>query len=236
MFSTQFSLATRVLLPALLADFSIQLAGWSVAALLQTEKFYDLAGSASFVMCTYLSLFKPWAKENRVLKHGDKRFDKVRRMPGRFLIYWFIQGVWVALTALPVYLTNSIPAENHPAIGVQDIIGFALWGAGFAFAVVANFQKERWRKEIGKNYKRSFISHGLCSNAFHSAVEEQLLSKWMVRLAVFSPIFVTILITRVSGIPLLEREDDRRLRDVVAYWKYKKETSMFVPTWPRSVE
>ncbi|KAI8604696.1 hypothetical protein EDD21DRAFT_197734 [Dissophora ornata] len=289
MFSTQFSLATRVLLPALLADFSIQLAGWSVAALLQTEKFYDLAGSASFVMCTYLSLFKPWAKENvssnqvfhprqilasstttvwacyigwflfkRVLKHGDKRFDKVRRMPGRFLIYWFIQGVWVALTALPVYLTNSIPAENHPAIGVQDIIGFALWGAGFAFAVVANFQKERWRKEIGKNYKRSFISHGLwslsrhpnyfgecalwfgsylfSSNAFHSAVEEQLLSKWMVRLAVFSPIFVTILITRVSGIPLLEREDDRRLRDVVAYWKYKKETSMFVPTWPRSVE
>lgn len=62
------------------------------------------------------------------------------------------------------------------------------------------------------------------------------MSYWMARCAVFSPMFVTFLITRVSGIPLLERENDRRLKDVVAYWKYKKETSMFVPTWPRYVE
>lgn len=41
---------------------------------------------------------------NRALKHGDKRFDKVKRMPGKFLAYWIVQGVWVALTALPVYV------------------------------------------------------------------------------------------------------------------------------------
>ncbi|KAF9400299.1 hypothetical protein BGX21_004586 [Mortierella sp. AD011] len=97
----------------------------------------------------------------RALKHGDKRFDKVKKIPGKFLIYWLIQGVWVALTALPVYLTNSIPAKVHPAIGVRDIIGLAIWGTGFTFEVVANYQKHQWRKEIGPNYKRSFISHGL---------------------------------------------------------------------------
>ncbi|KAF9360284.1 hypothetical protein BGX26_009967 [Mortierella sp. AD094] len=194
----------------------------------------------------------------RALKHGDKRFDKVKRMPGKFLIYWLIQGVWIALTALPVYLTNSIPAKIHPAIGIRDIIGLVIWGTGFTFEVVANYQKQRWRKEVGANYKRSFISHGLWSlsrhpnyfgecllwlgsyllaaSAFHSAVESHILPAWLSRFAVFSPIFVTFLITRVSGIPLLERENDRRLKDVVAYWKYKKETSMFVPTWPRSVE
>ena len=133
-----------------------------------------------------------------------------------------------------------------------------LWIVGFTFEVVANYQKQQWRKEVGKDYKRSFISHGLwslsrhpnyfgecvlwlgsylvCSSAFSAAVEKQILFHWMARGAVFSPMFVTFLITRVSGIPLLEKENDRRLKDVVAYWRYKKETSMFVPTWPRYVE
>jgi len=280
------------LLPTLLADYAIQLFGFSVSALLQTEKFYDLAGSTSFIACTYLSLFQPWDKSRqssgfshggihprhiiascttvlwalylgsflfrRALKSGDKRFDKVKRNPGQFLVYWLVQGVWVAMTALPVYLTNGIPSRVHPALGVQDMIGLSLWGFGFVFQAVANFQKQQWRQEVGKDYKRSFISHGLwslsrhpnyfgecvlwcgsylvSSSAFSAAHEAGLLPMWMARLAMLSPVFVTVLITRVSGIPLLEKENDRRLKDVVAYWKYKKETSMFVPTWPRSVE
>src|SRR5690554_2424411 len=80
-----------------------------------------------------------------------------------------------------------------------------------------------------------FGSYLVSSSAFSAAQDSQIaiLPLWMSRLALFSPIFVTVLITRVSGIPLLERENDRRLKDVVAYWKYKKTTSMFVPTWPR---
>ncbi|KAI8348975.1 hypothetical protein B0O80DRAFT_390209 [Mortierella sp. GBAus27b] len=286
-----YSPTTRTLFPTVVADFGIQALGWSVAALLQTEKFYDLAGSCSFLTCTYLSLFKPWRTGtavdqqihprqilasgttviwacylgsflfSRALQHGDKRFDKVKRMPGRFLAYWMVQGVWVAFTALPVYvkyIANSIPTDVHPTLGAQDAIGMILWTSGFMFQVIANYQKQQWRKEVGKDYKRSFISHGLwslsrhpnyfgecvlwlgsyliCSSAFATAVERQIMSRWMARCAVLSPMFVTFLITRVSGIPLLERENDRRLKDVVAYWKYKKETSMFVPTWPRYVE
>ncbi|KAF9298773.1 hypothetical protein BGZ88_004678 [Linnemannia elongata] len=291
-----FTQVGKVLVPTLLTDFGVQIAGWSISAFLQTEKFYDLAGSTSFVLCTFISLYKPWDENSiwadgmspnallraihprqiiasgttvvwaaylgsflfsRVLNHGDKRFDKVKKVPGRFLIYWLVQGIWVALTALPVYMTNSIPASVHPDLGLQDYIGIALWGLGFAFQVIANYQKQKWRKEIGRDYKRSFISTGLwslsrhpnyfgecllwfgsylvCSSAFSAALESPapIMSHWMSRLAVFSPMFVTFLITRVSGIPLLERENDRRLKDVVAYWKYKKATSMFVPTLPR---
>ncbi|KAI1300114.1 hypothetical protein EDD11_006312 [Mortierella claussenii] len=284
--SSYFSPAARVLLPTLLADFAIQVASWGVAATLQSEKFYDVAGSISFLVCTYLSLVKPFGKEQvqvfhprqllasgttavwalylgsfllkRTLKHGDKRFDKVKKIPGEFFFYWLIQSVWVGLTALPVYLTNSIPAEVHPKLGMQDYLGVVIWAAGFIFEVIANYQKQQWRREIGKDYKRSFISSGLwslsrhpnyfgecvlwvgsyllSSKAFDAAVQSQILPQWISRLSVISPVFVTFLITRVSGIPLLERENDRRLKDVVAYWKYKKQTSMFVPTWPRSVE
>ncbi|KAF9156174.1 hypothetical protein BG015_006910 [Linnemannia schmuckeri] len=290
-----FTQVGKDLVPILLADFGIQLIGWSISAFLQTEKFYDLAESTSFILCTFLSLYKPWDENSiwtdgkdlgilraihprqiiasgttvvraaylgsflfsRALRHGDKRFSKIKKLPGRFLIYWLVQGIWVALTALPVYMTNSIPASIHPNLELQDYIGIALWGSGFVFEVIANYQKQKWRKEVGRDYKRSFISTGLwslsrhpnyfgecllwfgsyffCSSAFPAALENPapIMSYWMSRLAVFSPMFVTFLITRVSGIPLLERENDRRLKDVVAYWKYKKATSMFVPTLPR---
>ncbi|KAG0292501.1 hypothetical protein BGZ97_005561 [Linnemannia gamsii] len=291
-----FTQVGKSLVSTLLADIGVQVIGWSISTFLQTEKFYDLAGSISFILCTFVSLYKPWEENtiwadsrsmttllrsihprqiiasgttvvwavylgsflfSRALKHGDKRFDKIKKVPGRFLVYWVVQGIWVALTALPVYISNSIPASVHPDLGLQDYIGIVLWGSGFAFEVIANYQKQKWRKEIGRDYKRSFISSGLwslsrhpnyfgecllwfgsylfCSSAFYAALESPnlIMSHWMSRLAVFSPMFVTILITRVSGIPLLERENDRRLKDVVAYWKYKKATSMFVPTLPR---
>lgn len=94
-------------------------------------------GSTSFLVCTYLSLYKPWQGKvaveqlihprqilassttaiwacylgsflfSRTWKHGDKRFDKVKKMPAKFLAYWTVQGVWVALTALPVYVTSE---------------------------------------------------------------------------------------------------------------------------------
>ncbi|KAF9426696.1 hypothetical protein BGZ94_006139 [Podila epigama] len=286
------TLVTQGLLPVFITDFSIQIACWGVASLLQTEKFYDLAGSSTFILCTYLSLFKPWdhstgatvtlAKAHprqwiasgttviwamylgsflfeRALRHGDKRFNAVKRSPRRFLVYWLIQGVWVSLTALPVYITNTIPAKLHPSLGIQDAIGLSLWIGGFLFQAVANYQKTQWRRQVGPDYRRSFISHGLwsisrhpnyfgecmlwagsyivCASAWQrhgmglGLVEQhpEVLSVWWTRLAMLSPLFVTCLITRVSGIPLLEKENDRRLKDVVAYWKYKKETSMFVP-------
>ena len=108
------------------------------ATFVATLQFYDLAGSTSFIACTYLSLFQPWDNTtygngsstttraihprqiiascttvlwalylgsflfNRALKSGDRRFDKVKKNPSQFLVYWLVQGVWVALTALPV--------------------------------------------------------------------------------------------------------------------------------------
>ncbi|KAF9916295.1 hypothetical protein BX616_004107 [Lobosporangium transversale] len=281
---TYFSPVTRVLLPTIFANFSIQIVGWGISAALQTEKIYDLTGSTSFLLCTFLSLAKPFAKNvvqifhprqilasgttviwasylglflfNRALAHDDKRFERVKKTPSIFLTYWLIQSIWVGMTALPVYLTNSISSEFHPQLGVKDYVGLSIWAFGFTFEVIANYQKQQWRKNIGKDYKHSFISSGLwslsrhpnyfgecmlwfgshllCSSAFSIAVHKQIMSLWISRLAMISPIFVTFLITRVSGIPLLERENDRRLKDVVAYWKYKKETSMFVPTWRRS--
>ena len=48
-----------------------------------------------------------------------------------------------------------------------------------------------------------------------------------------SPIFVVLLLTRVSGIPLLEKRADDRWGDDPAYREYKKRTPVLVPRLTR---
>merc|ERR1712209_7096 len=111
-------------------DMGIQWGAWGVASFFQTEKFYDITGSATFIALSYLSqkwsngttrrivqsnMVTAWACRLgmylfvRILKDGkDKRFDNVRNNPARFFSFWTIQGVWVFVTLLPtLMLTNE---------------------------------------------------------------------------------------------------------------------------------
>ncbi|KAH9504270.1 hypothetical protein Btru_064495 [Bulinus truncatus] len=117
---------------------------WLIAAFMQTEKFYDLAGSSTFVILTLLSLSQNrilhrqqkincglvfmWALRlgvylvTRVLKDGgDKCFNIVKHKPALFWVYWTIQGVWVLSTLLPTILVNS-KKDNKP-INLLDYAG-----------------------------------------------------------------------------------------------------------------
>merc|ERR1712002_599492 len=111
-----------------LINFGIQWAGFAVAAYFKTEKFYDLTGSATFILVSYLnykwnnvdhprqlvqsSCVWLWAFRLgiflfvRILLSGrDRRFDKTRANPSRFLYAWTLQGMWVVLTLLPSLLS-----------------------------------------------------------------------------------------------------------------------------------
>ncbi|GFO47818.1 delta(14)-sterol reductase-like, partial [Plakobranchus ocellatus] len=104
----------NVILKAAAVDFGIQWVAWAVAASFQTEKFFDLTGSLTYITMTLMSLGSnksyhtrqkvnsgmvlAWATRlgfflfTRILHDGkDSRFDKVRHRPGTFLIYWTIQ-------------------------------------------------------------------------------------------------------------------------------------------------
>ena len=127
-------------------DFGIQWAAWAVAALLKTETFYDAIGSVTFLTLALRSLLfgvaaaQPrsrlvtglvcaWALRlgtflvRRIRKDGgrDSRFDGVRDKPAKFLAFWTIQGVWVALTLLPCLLLNDTAAQ--PPLGWTDALG-----------------------------------------------------------------------------------------------------------------
>jgi steroid 5-alpha reductase family enzyme len=47
--------------------------------------------------------------------------------------------------------------------------------------------------------------------------------------ALISPIFVTLLITRVSGVPLLEKKADQKWGGQADYETYKKTTPILIP-------
>lgn len=112
-----------------LADIAVQFACFVVAAALQTELFFDVSASLTYILCILLS-FRSGSKDHRqrvntllvitwavrlgsflllrILKDGrDRRFDKVRTNPRAFFIFWAVQALWILVTALPVYIINS---------------------------------------------------------------------------------------------------------------------------------
>jgi len=111
------------------ADAAIQFACFTVAAALQTEKFYDISASVTYILCILISrrqgvrssrssvnstLVILWALRLgsfllwRVLHDGgDSRFAKAKTKPLTFFIFWAIQALWIFITALPVYLANT---------------------------------------------------------------------------------------------------------------------------------
>ena len=143
------ALQSQSLLSSVALDFGIQLVGWALASILKTETFYDLTGSLTFLTLALRSLLwgvaaaQPrsrlvtglvcaWALRlgtflfRRIRKdHGrDSRFDGVRDNPPKFLLYWTIQGVWVALTLMPCLLLNG--TASQPPLGWSDALGATL--------------------------------------------------------------------------------------------------------------
>eukprot|EP01098_Paradermamoeba_levis_P005090 TRINITY_DN2165_c1_g1_i1.p1 TRINITY_DN2165_c1_g1~~TRINITY_DN2165_c1_g1_i1.p1 ORF type:complete len:278 (-),score=63.61 TRINITY_DN2165_c1_g1_i1:110-892(-) len=249
-----------------LIDISIQLAGFAIAVALGTEKFYDLVGSSTFVL---LSLFTFLTSERaprqlfatglvltwslrlgpflfyRVLQQGkDKRFDKAKAKPLLFLIYWLIQGVWIFLTALPIYLLN-VTGENTP-FGITDYIGGFLWVAGFSIETIADFQKLLFRSKAENQDK--WINTGLWRYSRHPNYFGEIVLWWGAFFVAFgglpwlpwrvisvvSPLFLMFLLIRVSGLPPLERAADAKWGKNPKYLEYKQNTSALIPLPPKN--
>ena len=257
------SVPERPLLTTAALDFAIQWALWSVAAFFQTEKFYDLGGSCTFVFLTLLTL--RWRHKNsklylrqlvqsgcvsiwalrlglflfhRVLKAGkDSRFNKVRGNPSAFWVYWTLQGLWVWMTLLPTLILNTSARDEK--LTWKDYLGWSLWVIGFALEVVADHQKSQFRADPAN--KGKWISSGLWSMCQHpNYLGEILLWSGLFLPAssvmsgrqywsVVSPMFVVYVLTRLSGIPILEKQGVRRWGHLAEYLKYRQTTATLVP-------
>ncbi len=107
----------------------------------------------------------------RVKKAGsDPRFDEIKQDPAKFFGAWMMQATWISITALPIYLINSIPPAAQAAFGRRptDYIGLAIWLAGMGLEIVADREKSQWRQDKeDKKHDESFITRGTWSWSRH---------------------------------------------------------------------
>ncbi len=174
----------------------------------------------------------------RILKAGeDKRFETIKQSFSRFLLTWTIQGLWVSFTLAAALA--AITANNKVELGVFALLGSIVWIIGFGFEAVADYQKNQFRS-IPEN-KGKFIKTGLWSISRHPNYFGEIvlwigialiaipnLQEWSL-VTLISPIFVTLLLTRVSGVPLLEKRADAKWGDQEDYIAYKRNTPVLIP-------
>ena len=179
----------------------------------------------------------------RVKKIGkDGRFDQIKQSFLRFLMAWMIQGLWVTLTAGAAFA--AIASEENPDLGLIGAIGLVIWMLGFALEVAADSQKTAFKNDPKNEGK--FINVGLWSWSRHPNYFGEImlwtgiailafpaLSGWQY-LTLISPLFVFTLLTRVSGLPMLERRADKRWGGQADYEAYKAATPVLIPRPPQS--
>ena len=171
----------------------------------------------------------------------DHRFDAMRDKPLRFARFWLLQAVSVAVIMLPVsYLLDR---SGAPGLGAWAVAGAAVWLGGLLIEAVADAQKSAFRSK-DENRGR-FIASGLWRYSRHPNYFGEILVWWGLFLyavpflegaafaVVVGPVFITVLLLFVSGIPLLERSADDKYGDDPAYRDYKRRTSILVLLPPR---
>jgi steroid 5-alpha reductase family enzyme len=220
----------------------------------RTERYYDLVGSLTYLSsigCAVL-LAEPdprgwllagmtavWALRlgtflfRRIHRAGsDRRFDEVKQDFGQFLIAWTLQALWVFLT-LCCALAAITSADARP-LGVWAVVGGLVWALGFGVEVVADRQKSAFRRDPANDGR--FISSGLWAWSRHpnyfgeivlwvgvAVIALPVLSGWQY-VTLVSPVFVYLLLTRVSGVPPLEKRAEEKWGDDPEYRAYVERT------------
>lgn len=170
----------------------------------------------------------------------DQRFRKIKQSFWRFLLVWTLQGVWVSLTSSAALV--AILSPTAPAFSGIAALGFLIWIIGFGLEVVADQQKAHFRRNP-ENAGR-FIRYGvwsicrhpnylgeimLWSGVFLAAVPVMQGWQWAT---LVSPLFVVILLTRISGIPTLAHRGVSLWGDDPAYQAYLRDTPLLIPRFP----
>ena len=238
----------------------IQILFFIPSFIFKTEKLYDLIGSSTYLIVisyayfsiddktvtdTFLFIFvATWAVRlgtylfTRINRDKeDVRFEKAKRNFFWFLQYWMGQALWVSITSCAAVI--AILKNEDNSLNMFLILGSIVWIGGFTIEVLADLQKNKFKKNQDTYSK--FISTGLWSKSRHPNYFGEI-SLWIgiylisvpsftgiEYLSLISPIFVYILLTRMSGINMLEKIADQRYGNLPEYQEYKKNTPVLIP-------
>jgi steroid 5-alpha reductase family enzyme len=202
----------------------------------ETPSLRELIVSLLVVIWSLRLSFFLYLRIHRTGKDG--RFDQLKISPIRFLVPWTLQGLWVFLTMIVVIVINS-QADSAPALEIWDYIGLSIWILGFGIETIADNQKTVFNTE--PNNQGKWIDSGLWSYSRHPNYLGEIIL-WtgiaffgiscftgLERVAWISPIFIYILLTKVSGTPILDKRALEKWGDDPEYQKYRDNTPALIP-------
>ncbi|KAJ3275891.1 hypothetical protein HDV01_006757 [Terramyces sp. JEL0728] len=255
---------TSSIILTLVIDAAIQVFFYIISAALKTEKLYDLSGALTYITCVIVAMSNKsdglaarqvvmgtltliWTLRlgsylfTRVLKHSDSRFADLKTNPVNFAVPWFMQIVWIYVTALAVFIIIGNPATSQRPLIWSDVLGIILWIIGFLMETVADNQKNYFKKQN----PHDFITTGLYKYCrYPNYFGEVLLwfGMWVISCAgvvedwqwvsVVSPVFVYALLVHGSGAALSEKGQRERYGERPDYKAYVARTSTFIPWFP----
>ncbi len=173
-------------------------------------------------------------------KGEDFRYRQWREEWGRsflwrsYLQIFLLQGAVVFFVALPVLLVIDRPGTG---LGWLDLLGLLLWGFGFAFEALGDWQLLRFKQDPANRGR--IMQTGLWRYTRHPNYFGEATLWWGLFLialgapygvlAVISPVLIAFLLLKVSGIPMLEAKYEGNPE----FEAYRERTNAFFPGRPR---
>ncbi len=227
-------------------DVSIVDSLWSVMFLLAVIVYAALCSDIGTRLSVVLALVLIWSL--RLCIHitwrnwgepEDARYQAIRRNNEPNFIFkslyivFGLQAVlaWLIATPLPVAVSGS------SAIGPWDVTGVGLWLVGMFFQGVGDWQLARFKSDPRNRGK--VMDRGLWRYTRHPNYFGEACVWWGFYLiaagaggwwTIFAPMLITLLLLKVSGVALLEKDIEERRP---AYRQYRERTNAFIPGPPK---
>ena len=211
-----------IVMQAVMLAFLIQWVAYIPAYIFQTEKFYDLTGSLTYLTVIWFVFFSSnnlsglniqnlivvtlisiWAIRlgtflfGRIHKDGeDKRFRTIKTSASQFFMTWTLQGMWVSICTMCAI--TAISSSQGIIANALFYLGLAFFIIGFAIEVVSDQQKSAFRA-VPEN-KEKFITSGLWSKSQHPNYFGEILLWSAIALLSISSLNGTQYLTLISPI------------------------------------
>jgi steroid 5-alpha reductase family enzyme len=244
------------LLLGFIVAMAIQYIMFMPAFFFKTDKLTDMSYGLSFIILALLSLkdfslpkiilasmITAWGLRLsiflfiRIRKiNRDKRFDGVRENFFNFFGFWTLQGVSVFM----IMICSLLFFDSDASFSLLSLIGFIIWLSGLMIEAIADYQKFTFTNK--PENKGKWISSGLWKYSRHPNYFGEILC-WIgiyiysyssllginTFLGLISPVFIAFLLIFVSGIPILEKQAEKKWGDDEKYLEYKKKTAVLIP-------
>ena len=215
---------------------------YSLSFLLTASYLYLVHAEKQLVQTLLWLFVSLWALRlgayllSRIIKiKVDHRFDDKRNSFFKFGAFWLLQtiAVWIILLPVTFILAQKGLRVNLPLL----LVGSAVYLVGLVYEAVSDWQKTTFKKK----HPARLITSGLWKYSRHPNYFGELLVWWGILLValpylsswayatIIGPIFITLLLLFVSGIPLLEKSWQERYGKEAYFQEYIARTSLLIP-------